>query len=166
MRPLATLPRVAAIAIAVAMAGAPATSMATEGLRVLMNDGDEPSAELQWNEPKAIPAGTRMIMVYGDPSEPGPYIFRVRFPAGYKLPPHRHADQRQVTVLEGSYWSAVGETFEQSRLQRFGPRDFYITEGNVPHYAWAETEVLIQESGIGPIVNPIQYVRPEDDPRK
>ncbi len=71
-----------------------------------------------------------------------------------------------MTVLEGSYWSAVGETFEQSRLKRFGPRDFYITEGNVPHYTWAETEVLIQESGIGPIVNPIQYVHPEDDPRK
>jgi quercetin dioxygenase-like cupin family protein len=139
---------------------------AEDGMRVLMKDGDAPGSNLQWTEPKAIPAGTRMIMVYGNPGEPGPYIFRVRFPAGYKLPPHRHTDRRQVTVLEGSYWSAAGETFEQDKLKRFGPRDYYITEGNVPHFAWAETEVLIQEAGFGPISNPIQYVRPEDDPRK
>ena len=138
---------------------------AEDGMRVLMKDGDEPGSNLQWTEPKAIPPGTRMIMVYGNPGEPGPYIFRVRFPAGYKLPPHRHADRRQVTVLEGYYWSAAGETFEQDKLRRFGPRDYYVTEGNVPHFAWAETDVLIQESGFGPISNPIQYVRPEDDPR-
>lgn len=137
-----------------------------DGLRILMQDNDTAVAPLQWTEPKAIPAGTRMIMVYGNPSEAGPYIFRVRFPAGYRLPPHRHTDQRQVTVLEGYYWSAAGETFDESRLKRFGPRDHYITEGNVPHFAWAETEVLIQEAGIGPISNPIQYVRPEDDPRR
>ena len=139
---------------------------AQDGMRVLMKDGDAPGSNLQWTEPKAIPAGTRMIMVYGNPAEPGPYIFRVRFPAGYKLPPHRHTDRRQVTVLEGSYWSAAGETFEQNKLIRFGPRDYYISEGNVPHFAWAETDVLIQESGFGPIANPIQYVRAEDDPRK
>jgi len=136
------------------------------GLRILMKDADTAAPGMQWAEPKAIPAGTKMIMVYGNPAEPGPYIFRVRFPAGYRLPPHRHVDQRQVTVLEGSYWSAVGEVFEQDKLKRFGPRDHYITEGNVPHFAWAETEVLIQEAGIGPIADPIQYVRPEDDPRR
>jgi len=139
---------------------------AEEGMRVLMKDGDAPGSTLEWVVPKAIPAGTKMIMVYGNPGESGPYIFRVRFPAGYKLPPHRHADRRQVTVLEGSYWSAAGEAFEQDKLKRFGPRDYYITEGNVPHFAWAETDVLIQEAGFGPISNPIEYVRQEDDPRK
>ena len=137
-----------------------------QGLRILMKDNDTAAAPLQWTEPKAIPPGTRMIMVYGNPGEPGPYIFRVRFPAGYKLPAHRHTDQRQVTVLEGYYWSAAGETFDQDKLKRFGPGDHYITEGNVPHFAWAETDVLIQEAGIGPISNPIQYVRPQDDPRR
>jgi len=155
----------------VAMAVVTAMPLATpaigaEGLRILMQGNDTAVAPLQWTEPKAIPPGTRMIMIYGNPAEAGPYIFRVRFPAGYKLPPHRHTDQRQVTVLEGYYWSAAGETFDQNRLTRFGPRDHYITDGNVPHFAWAETEVLIQEAGIGPISNPIQYVSPEDDPRR
>lgn len=131
-----------------------------------MQDGDTSATTQQWSEPGSIPAGTRMIMVYGSPEQPGPYIFRVRFPAGYRLPPHRHPDQRQVTVLEGYYWSAPGESFEQDKLKRYAPRDFYVTEAGVPHYAWAETEVLIQESGIGPIAAPIEYVRPEDDPRK
>jgi len=156
----------AGAAIAVMALTAVCQAGAADGMRVLMKDGDAPGNSLEWVVPKAIPAGTKMIMVYGNPGEPGPYIFRVRFPAGYKLPPHRHADRRQVTVLEGNYWSAAGEIFEQDKLKRFGPRDYYITEGNMPHFAWAETDVLIQEAGVGPISNPIEYVRPEDDPRK
>ncbi|MCC7549277.1 MAG: cupin domain-containing protein [Burkholderiales bacterium] len=155
-----------AACVIVAAFALPGRVCADGGLRVLMKDADTAAADLQWSEPKAIPAGTRMIMVYGSPAEAGPYIFRVWFPAGYKLPPHRHTDKRQVTVLEGSYWSGAGETFVQERLKRFGPRDHYITEADVPHFAWAETDVLIQEAGIGPIATPIQYVRSEDDPRR
>jgi len=36
----------------------------------------------------------------------------------------------------------------------------------VPHFSWAETEVIIQEMGMGPVTNPIEYVNTADDPRK
>jgi quercetin dioxygenase-like cupin family protein len=133
---------------------------------IIMIGPDQAGPGRSWVEAKSIPAGTKMIMVYGRPDEPGPYIFRVQFPAGYRLPPHRHPDRRSVTVLSGSYWSGVGETFEQGKLTKFGPRDYYITAPGVPHFAWAETDVVIQESGIGPVGNPIEYVNPQDDPRK
>lgn len=153
---------------ALAIAFAPGASFAgEESWRLIMRDVEAVAAPaLQWAESRSIPPGTRMIMMYGDPGKPGPYIFRVRFPAGYRLPAHRHTDQRSVTVLEGSYWSGVGETFDPAKLCKFGPRDHYITDAGVPHFAWAETEVVIQEMGIGPVGNPIQYVNPADDPRR
>jgi quercetin dioxygenase-like cupin family protein len=142
-------------------------AQAQGGPQILMTGPEQVAAPgLAWSDARSIPSGTRMIMVYGRPDQPGPYIFRVRFPAGYRLPPHRHPDSRAVTVLKGSYWSSVGETFQQEALKRFGPRDYYVTEAGVPHFAWAETDVVIQEAGVGPIGNPIQYVNPADDPRR
>jgi anti-sigma factor ChrR (cupin superfamily) len=157
-----------ALVIAAVMAlAASAAAGAEEGWRLVMKSHDAiAAADLQWSDARTIPPGAKLVMLYGDPAKPGPYVFRVMFPAGYKLPAHRHADQRSVTVLKGSYWSGVGETYAQDKLKKFGPRDFYITEARVPHFAWAETEVVIQEMGIGPVSDPIEYVNAADDPRK
>jgi hypothetical protein len=140
---------------------------ATAQQQVLMAGHDAVAAPgLAWSEAKSIPPGAQMIMIYGSPGKPGPYIFRVKFPAAYKLPPHRHEDARSVTVLTGNYWSAAGEAFDPSKLRKFGPKDYYTTDAGVPHYAWAETAVIIQEMGMGPVSNPIEYVNPADDPRR
>lgn len=119
---------------------------------------------LKWERNKSTPWGMRLAMLYGDPSQPGPYIFRAKMPSGYKLPPHRHADTRTVTVLKGTYWSGVGEQYDALKMHEFGPGSFYITEAEVPHYAWARQEVIIQEMGTGPNSD-IRYIDPEDDPR-
>jgi hypothetical protein len=124
------------------------------------------AAGLAWTDAKSIPPGAQMVLLYGSPDRSGPYIMRIKFPAGYKLPPHRHEDARAVTVLQGNYWSAVGDAFDQGRLKKFGPRDYYTTDAGVNHFAWAETEVIIQESGMGPVSSPIEFVNPADDPRK
>jgi anti-sigma factor ChrR (cupin superfamily) len=120
----------------------------------------------QWQDSKSVPAGMKMVLVKGDPAKPGPYVFRALIPAGYKLPPHRHPDERSVLVLKGSYWTAIGEEFDQAKMKKFTPGSFYVTDARAPHFAWAETEVVIQEMGIGPISNPIEFVHAEDDPRK
>lgn len=124
------------------------------------------SGDQNWKDATSIPAGAQMIVLYGDPKKEGPYIFRVKFPAGYKVPPHKHQDARVVTVLEGNYWSGVGEKFEQSKLNKFTWGSFYTTAAGVPHFSWAETPVIIQEMGMGPVSDPIEYVNAADDPRK
>jgi len=122
--------------------------------------------ELEWRASATVPPGVMMVLILGNPREPGPYIFRAKFPPGYRLPAHKHPDRRSVTVLQGSYWSGDGEQFDKRRLTKFGPGSFYVTEPGVPHFAWAEDEVIIQEMGMGPIGNPIEYVNPEEGPRK
>jgi len=138
-----------------------------EGVQSIMLGPEAIAAPgLEWRASATIPPGVVMVMILGNPREAGPYIFRAKFPPGYRLPAHRHPDRRSVTVLQGSYWSGEGEQFDRERLTRFGPGSFYVTEAGVAHFAWAEDEVIIQEMGMGPIGNPIEYMNPAEDPRK
>ena len=49
------------------------------------------SAELKWGPPPAgIPKGAEMAVVSGNPGNPGPFVVRVKMPAGYSVPAHHH----------------------------------------------------------------------------
>ncbi|MBX9961496.1 MAG: cupin domain-containing protein [Burkholderiales bacterium] len=129
-----------------------------------MNDIVELGQE-RWTPNTSVPPGMDMMMIYGHPTKPGPFIFRARVPAGYRLPPHVHPDARVVTVIKGTYYSAAGEDFDESKLRAFPAGSFYSTPANVPHFAATrDEEVIIQEMGFGP-GSGIQYVHPQDDPR-
>jgi hypothetical protein len=69
-----------------------------------------------------------------------------------------------VTVLKGVYWAGIGEEYDALKMHELSPGAYYITEAEVPHYAWARKEVIIQEMGTGPNSD-IRFVNPEDDPR-
>jgi quercetin dioxygenase-like cupin family protein len=119
---------------------------------------------MKWQRNGFTPWGMRIIVIHGDPSKPGPYTFRVKMPSGYKLPPHRHQDQRTVTVLKGTYWIGDGEQYDARSMRTMEVGAFYITPPDTPHYAWARTEVILQESGFGP--TDMRWVNPEDDPNQ
>jgi anti-sigma factor ChrR (cupin superfamily) len=115
-----------------------------DSLRALKPD------EIQWTQRRQSP-DVFYAGIYGDPSKPGPYAFRVRAQAGHSLPPHTHRDERTVTVLSGTYWSATGDSFDASRLVAYPAGSFYVIPGGVPHYsAVLSGEVLFQEGGVGP----------------
>lgn len=149
------------------LAALPVAHSEGEDMQVIMNTAfvSADPDNVKWEMNKTVPYGMQTVMVYGDPSLPGPFIFRAKFPSGYKLPPHRHPDERTVTILKGTYWSGVGERYNPMTMNEFQPGAFYVTKANVPHYAWARTEVIIQETGMGPETG-IEYVNPDDDPRK
>lgn len=119
--------------------------------------------DLQWRASTSIPPTIQLAKVYGDPSLPGPYVFRARLAAGTRLLPHRHPDERWVTVLSGTYQSAVGSDYDLGTIIEYPTGSFYVTGQNLPHYSYAKTDVLIQEQGIGP--SGIEYVSAADDPR-
>ncbi|MDA0237564.1 MAG: cupin domain-containing protein [Proteobacteria bacterium] len=118
---------------------------------------------IKWERNGFTPWGMHLIVIHGDPQKPEPYTFRVKMPSGYKLPPHKHKDQRTVTVLTGTYWIGSGEQFDMKAMETMEAGAFYITEANTPHYAWARTEVILQESGYGP--TDLSWINPEDDPK-
>lgn len=108
---------------------------------------------IEWKELRKSPPLHR-AMIHGAQEQPGSFTFRVRAAAGHRLLPHTHPDERVITVLEGTYWSAVGATWDESKLIAFPRGSFYVVPAGVPHYsAVLEGETVFQESGTGPSRN-------------
>ena len=72
--------------------------------------------EIEWKAFPAFPAAARLAVLIGDPSQPGPYVIRVRLAAGGRLMPHKHPEDRVYTVISGVFYIGLGETFDESRL--------------------------------------------------
>jgi quercetin dioxygenase-like cupin family protein len=96
-------------------------------------------------------AGGQQALLVGDPSRPGTYAVRYRFPAGLRIPPHTHPDARIVTVLAGTMYFAFGEVFDSSRVRAFPAGSVWTESPGQPHFAWARSgEVVLQVVGTGP----------------
>jgi hypothetical protein len=50
--------------------------------------------DIDWKPFAAFPPSARLAAVVGEPAKPGPYVTRVKVPAGVKLMPHRHPEDR------------------------------------------------------------------------
>jgi quercetin dioxygenase-like cupin family protein len=119
---------------------------------------------LKWVEPATLP-GARMAVVHGDPSKEGLFVYRLKMPAQYKIPPHFHKASENVTVLAGTFWIGLGEKFDQGSGQELPMGGFVAIPPKHPHYAWAGAqETVVQVHGVGP--TDLTFVNPADDPRK
>lgn len=107
-------------------------------------------ADIRWIQRRADP-DVFHAAIYSEPARAGAYAFRVRARAGHSLPPHTHPDERTITVLQGTYWAGVGETFDRDGLIAYPAGSFYVIPAGLPHYsAVLEGEVEFQEAGVGP----------------
>jgi hypothetical protein len=68
--------------------------------------------DIEWKPFPAFPPSARLAVVVGDPTEPGPYVIRVKLPAGVKLMPHVHPEDRVYTVISGVFYIGLGEHFD------------------------------------------------------
>ena len=120
---------------------------------------------LKWGPgPPTIPAGAQAAGVVGDPTKEGGYVVRLKFPAGFKVAPHVHPNDENVTVISGTFHIGFGDKFDESKGQAIKAGGFAIAPKGVQHFAWASEETVIQLHGVGP--GGIIYVNPADDPRK
>ena len=122
------------------------------------------SEDIDWEPFAAFPPSARLAVVVGHTSEPSPYVTRVKVPAGVKLMPHRHHEDRVYTVISGVFYIGLGEQFDETKLQAYAPGSVVVLPGRTPHFHWARSgEYVTQITAIGPIS--LDYVNPEDDPR-
>jgi quercetin dioxygenase-like cupin family protein len=118
---------------------------------------------VQWGPaPAVFPPGAEFAVLQGDPSKAEPFTVRLRFPNGYRIPPHTHPTAENVTVLSGTFLAGMGEHFVQSEMQAFGRDDFASIPANHAHYAMARGVTVVQVHAIGPFV--LTYVDPADNP--
>jgi quercetin dioxygenase-like cupin family protein len=102
--------------------------------------------------------------VVGDPTKPGPYTIRVKVPAGVKLMPHKHHEDRVYTVISGVFYIGLGDRFDAEKLQAYPPGSVVVLPGNTHHFHWAKSgEYVSQVTAIGPLG--LEFIDPKDDLR-
>jgi quercetin dioxygenase-like cupin family protein len=108
---------------------------------------------------KGLPGAPQHVTLIGDPSKPGLYVDRIKFAAGTKVMPHWHPDPaRTVLVMSGTFYFAVGESWDESKLKAYPAGTLYSEPPGTAHYAWAKDgDVVLQVTAIGPTGNtPVQ----------
>jgi hypothetical protein len=123
------------------------------------------SRELTWGDaPPGLPAGAKVGVISGDPSQPGPYVLRAQLPAGYKIAPHWHPAAEHLTILSGTLSVGMGDKFDAAAMQDVASGGFVRLPAEMRHYVVAKGATTIQVHGTGPFA--INYVDPADDPRQ
>jgi quercetin dioxygenase-like cupin family protein len=119
---------------------------------------------VEWIAPPALPAGAKLAVLQGDPSQPGLFVVRLVFPAGYTIPPHYHPTHEHVTVLRGTLNIGVGDKFEKTATSALPAGSFATMPVGMAHFVWVGAETELQIHGTGPFT--LNYVNPADDPRR
>ena len=101
------------------------------------------------------PAGSRSVRVLGQGSQPGMYVQRITFAPGSGTQPHFHDQARYITVIEGTWWVALGPeaaTYDPDKMIPMKAGSFLFEPANGIHYDQARDEaVTVQIMGIGPV---------------
>lgn len=113
--------------------------------------------------PPFLPSGAEMVVLAGNPGVAGVFVLRLKFPAGYVVPPHIHSQDELVTVISGQLGVAMGDTLDRDAARPLAPGSFVQLLANMSHYAWADEETVVQLAGMGPF--DITYIDDADDPR-
>ncbi|HUL88751.1 MAG TPA: cupin domain-containing protein [Pseudolabrys sp.] len=144
--------------VAILLAALPAAALAMDDHIAI-----QPNA-LKWGPPPpGLPPGAHVAVVAGDPSKDGPYVVRAKLPSGYKILPHTHPTDENVTVLSGTFHIAMGDKFDIKKGETVRAGGFFTAQKGMQHYGWSTGPTLIQIHGMGPFA--ITYVNPADDPR-
>ena len=119
---------------------------------------------IKWSSFSAFPPEASLSVLIGDPKSTGSYIVRVKVPAGLKLMPHTHPENRIYTVISGVFYIGIGKEFDASKLKAYPPGSIIVLPGNTPHFHGAKSgDYITQVSANGPLG--IDYLHSEDDPR-
>jgi quercetin dioxygenase-like cupin family protein len=123
-----------------------------------------PEPNLNWGPAPAIfPAGAQMAVMQGDPGGTALFTVRLRFPDGYKIPPHTHPTDENVTVVSGTFLVGMGSTFDEKTATTLGSGGFVTAPANHAHFAAAHGTTTVQVHAIGPFA--MTYINPADTPK-
>jgi quercetin dioxygenase-like cupin family protein len=153
-----------AIVLVLTAAGWTAATLFAHDEKETMEVAIHRSDEIVWQDgPPSLPAGSKSVVLEGDPSKPGQFVFRVKFPDGYRIPPHTHPKPERVTIIAGTLHLGMGGTFDVTKGETLPVGTYGTWSAHMKHYVWSEGETIVQIHGDGPWG--ITYVNPADDPR-
>ena len=88
---------------------------------------------VQWGPaPPSLPPGAQAAALLGSPAKEGPFVLRLKFPAGFVVPPHRHSKDELVTVISGAFGVASGEKLDRAAAKPLPAASFVHLPAGMP----------------------------------
>jgi len=120
-------------------------------------------SEVKWKPGKS--AGVEVAAIIGDTNKQGPFVERVKFPPNFTFQAHSHPDDRQYTIISGTWYIGWGNKFDETKLKALPPGSFYTEPANASHFAATKGEpVIVQITGTGP--TSVRFIDPVRTPKK
>ena len=95
--------------------------------------------------------GVKFAVIQGDPTKPGIYVVRAKFAPGAMTRPHWHPEDRYVIVVQGTWYTGEGDTFDPEKTVPLKAGSFMMHPAKAHHFDGAkDEEVIVQIIGMGP----------------
>ena len=121
-------------------------------------------SDLKWGDaPPSLPKGAKMAVLNGDPGKSGNFVVVAKFPSGYKVAPHWHSTDENVTILSGDLMMGSGDNADMKMAHSMKAGGYSFVPAKSHHWVVAKGETTIQISAAGPF--DIHYINPSDDPQ-
>ena len=120
--------------------------------------------QYQWGKaPAGLPEGAELAVLKGDPTKPGPFTIRLRFPDGYRVAPHTHPTAENLTVVSGVLLIAHGPNMRSAGPATLEAGGKLALAAEAPHSVTARGVTIVEIESTGPFA--IKYLNQADDPR-
>ena len=105
-------------------------------------------------DPRIIPLGPMIgdvEILYGDPEIPGqPFVMRIHELPGAKVPPHAHPVDEHITVVQGTWYFALGREFDEMQLHELRAGSYAFAPAGSSMFGFSRDGAIVQVHGIGP----------------
>ena len=104
--------------------------------------------QVRWFTPPYYNDGRQRARLFGDSSQGGAWVERVKIPVGGRVLAHTHPQDELVTVIEGTWYVGEGEKFDPAKLKGYAAGSFIVIPAGTPHFVAAnDGGVVVQLSG-------------------
>jgi len=108
------------------------------------------SSDVRFKSP--LGAGPESTVLFGDPTKPGLYVVRNRFPPGAHSAPHFHSQDRHATVIKGVWWTGTGPELDFHKAVPLKAGAYMLHPAGGVHWdGAADEETIVQIIGVGPV---------------
>lgn len=90
-------------------------------------------------------------LLYGDPDVAGqPFVMRIQELPGAKVPPHSHPVDEHITVVQGTWYFALGPEFRQDSLRELKAGSYAFAPKGSTMFGYSPDGAIVQVHGVGP----------------
>ena len=90
-------------------------------------------------------------ILFGDPEKAGePFVMRIRELPGTIIPLHSHPVDEHVTVVQGTWYFAVGAEWDSTALKALTPGTYAFAPAGSTMFGYSPDGAVVQVHGVGP----------------